>query len=429
MMETADKPAVQAGFGGLWHHADFMRLWIGQTISELGSRITRDGLPLAAVLVLNAQPSQIGVLTAVGSAMVLLTSLPAGVWVDRLRRRPIMIAADVGRALVLAMIPIAALTKQLRIELLYLVTALAGGLTVLFDAAYEAYLPSLVERENLVEGNSKLALSGSIAEVLGPGLAGFLIQLLTAPIAMLFDALSFVASVMSLLLLRKPEPPPVPIEARRPIGREMIDGLRFVMRDARLRAIALSGGTRSFFGSFIGVLYGLYAIRELHMGAAALGVTIAMGGVGSLIGAVLATRTGQRFGIGVTLIGTLLLSSLATFLIPLAGNIPTIAILLLMAGQLLGDTLQTIYGITSTSLRQTITPDRMLGRANTSLQVFIAGIGPIGALIGGALAEIIGVRSTLVVAALGLVLSTACVIFSPIRHLRDPLPHGPMIDV
>ncbi len=416
-METSEVMPARAG--SLWHHTDFMRLWIGQTISSLGSRITRDGLPLVAVLVLGATPSQMGVLSAVGSAAVLLTSLPAGVWVDRLRRRPIMIAADIGRAALLATIPIAAVTHQLHIEQLYLVIALTGALTVLFDVAYEAYLPSLVERQNLVEGNSKVALSDSIAEVLGPGLAGFLIQLLTAPIAMLFDALSFVASIVSLLFVRQREPPPAARHEYQPLAREMIDGLRFVFGDARLRAMALSGGIRSFFGSFFGVLYGLYAIRELGLSAAALGLTIAMGGVGSLIGSALAEKSVKGLGLGITLIGALLAGNLTGFLIPSAGGGPIVAMLMLMLAQLLGDALHTIYDITSLSFRQSITPDRMLGRANASLQMLIAGVGPIGALIGGGLAEAIGLRATLFVACLGILLSTGWVIFSPIRSVRD----------
>ncbi len=242
---------------GLWRHADFMRLWGGQTVSELGSRITRDGLPLVALLVLGATPLQMGVLAAVGATVVLLISLPAGVWVDRLRRKPIMIAADLGRGLVVASIPIAALTQRLSLEQLYVVVALNGGFTVLFDAAYEAYLPALISRDRLVDGNSKLALSSSMAEVLGPGLAGFLVQLLTAPIAMAVDALSFLASIGSLMLIRKPEPPPNPIETRRPLVHEMIEGVRWVWGDRRLRALALASGTRSFFGNFYAVLYSL----------------------------------------------------------------------------------------------------------------------------------------------------------------------------
>ncbi len=404
---------------GLWQQADFLRLWSGQTVSELGSRITRDGLPLVALLVLGASPSQMGVIAALGSAVVLLISLPAGVWVDRLRRKPIMIAADLGRALLVASIPIAALTQQLRLEQLYVVVALNGGLTVLFNAAYEAYLPSLIARENLVDGNSKLALSSSMAEVLGPGLAGFLVQWLTAPIAMAADAVSFLASIGSLVLIRTTEPPPAPIETRRHLAHEMIEGVRWVWGDRRLRALALAGGTRSFFGNFYAVLYSLYALRYLGLDAAALGVTIAMGGVGSLIGSALTDRVVRRFGLGRALIGSSVIGGALSFLIPLASGPVLIATLILMVSQLGGDAFNTLNGITSVSLRQAITPDRLLGRTSTSLQVMIAGVGPLGALLSGTLAETLGVRETLWLAAAGGLLSTGSLILSPIRHVHN----------
>ncbi len=201
---TNGKP--KSRFGGLWRHPDFMKLWAGQTISELGSRITRDGVPYTAVIVLNAPASQMGFLTAVGAASVLLFGLLAGVWVDRFRRRPIMIAADLARAVILASIPIAAYAHRLSMAQLYVVIALAGFCTVFFDVAYQSYLPSLVERENLLEGNSKLAMSASAAEIAGPSLTGILVQLITAPIAILFDAISFLISAASVILIRKPEP-------------------------------------------------------------------------------------------------------------------------------------------------------------------------------------------------------------------------------
>jgi predicted MFS family arabinose efflux permease len=349
----------------------------------------------------------------------LLISLPAGVWIDRLRRKPIMIADDLGRALVVASIPIAALAQRLSLEQLYVVVALNGGFTVLFEAAYEAYLPALISREKLVDGNSKLALSSSMAEVLGPGLAGFLVQLLTAPIAMAVDALSFLASIGSLMFIRQPEPPPGSLETRRHLVHEMIEGVRWVWNDRHLRALALAGGTRSFFGNFYAVLYSLYALRYLGLDAAALGATIAMGGVGSLIGSALTDRAVRRFGPGRVLIGSGVFAGILAFLIPLAGGPATIAMLILMLGQLGGDAFNTLNAITSISLRQALTPDRLLGRTSTSLQVMIAGVGPLGALLSGALAELIGVRETLVIAAAGVLLSTVWLIDSPIRQMRD----------
>lgn len=404
---------------GLWRNADFMRLWIGQTISELGSRITRDGIPLAAVLVLDASPAQMGLLTAVGSAPVLLLGLVAGAWVDRLRRRPIMIGADLGRAVLLFTIPLAAWFHRLGMPQLYVVIALSGILTVFFEIAYHSYFPSLVTREYIVEGNSKLAVSDSVAEVLGPGLAGFLIQLLSAPIAIFFDAISFLLSAFSLGLIQKIELRTGYKKSERSIGREIAEGLRLVFANPLLRAFALSTGTRNFFGNFIGTLYALFAIRILGMGPAALGLTIAMGGVGNLAGAFLVGPIVRRFGLGPALFGSLILGSLAVFLIPLAAGPLWMPVIFLVAAQFFGDALHTIYEVNEISLRQAITPDRILGRMNASMQFMLAGLAPLGAIAGGLLAENLGIRSTLFIASTGILLSTLWVFFSPIPRLRE----------
>ncbi|MEW5985918.1 MAG: MFS transporter [Chloroflexota bacterium] len=407
---------------GLWRHKDFARLWLGQTISELGSRITRDGVPLLAVITLGATPLQMGILSALGSVTIFLFGGIAGVWVDRLRRRPILIAADLGRAIVLATIPAAALLGVLRIEQLYAVIVLTGLFTVFFDVAYLAYLPALVEREHLVEGNSKLALSDSTAEVVGPGLTGVLIQAITAPMAILFDSLSFLASVVSLALIRKPEPPPASPAARQSLWREAREGFRFVLRTPILLALAGSEGTLNFFGAFFGVLYSLYAIRDLGMGAAALGLTIAMGGVGSFLGALLAGRLVSRLGLGVTLVSSLLLLALSAFLIPLARGPLVAAVTLMMAAQLFGDCFRAIYFIHEVSLRQAVTPDAFLGRAHATLKLLVAGVSPLGALVGGALGQAIGVRAALMVAAGGTLLATLWLFFSPVYKLQKQPP-------
>lgn len=404
---------------GLWRNPDFLKLWAGQTISELGSRITRDGLPLAAVLALGATPFQMGVLAAVGSAPVLLAGLVAGVWVDRLRRRPILIAADIGRAVLLAAIPLAALLGVLGIWQLYLVLALTGILTVLFDSAYVAYLPGLVERENVLEGNSKLALSSAAAEIAGPGAAGALIQALTAPVAILLDSISFLFSIFTLAAIRKPEPDPVAPVERGSFCREAADGLHATWNSGLLRAFLLAGGTRNFFGNFWAALYALFAIRELGMGPAALGLTIAMGGVGDLLGAVAAPRLVKHYGLGRTLILSFALSASAAFLIPLAGGTVLLAILMLMAAQLMGDMLRTVYEINSTSVRQAVTPDRLLGRTSASMQLLAAGVGPLGALAAGSLGQLVGLRATLAIAASGGLLAAGWLLAAPVRNLRE----------
>ncbi len=359
-----------------------------------------------------------GLLSAVGSAPILLVGLFAGLWVDRLRRKRLMIWSDIGRALLLASIPLAAAFDLLHIGQLYLVIALVGVLTVLFDVAYQAYLPSLVSRSHILEGNSKLALSGSFAELAGPGLAGFLVQALTAPVAILLDSISFLVSVLSLASIRKTEPLPQPVQVRGHWLVEIREGLHVVWSSPVLRSLAASAGTRSFFGNFIGVLYGLYAIRELGLGPALLGVTIAMGGAGDIVGSLLSTRIARSVGLGRTLIGSLFLASLATLLIPLAGGTVFSAAALLMVAQLLGDGFHTIFRINELSLRQAITPDRLLGRAAASFQLVVEGIGPVGALIGGLLGETLGVRTTLYIAAFGIFLSVLWIVLSPVRSIR-----------
>ena len=415
---TPSTPAPEPPLRSLWHHADFMKLWTGQSISEFGSRITREGLPLAAVINLAATPSQMGLLAAVASAPVLVFGLFAGVWVDRLRRRPIMIAADLGRALVLLVVPVAAVLGALRLELIFVVIAVAGTLSIFFDTAYRTYLPTLVERTQIVEGNSKLALSDSMAEVLGPGISGVLVQALTAPIAILFDALSFLVSALSVVLIGAPEPPPPSVAGRRPVLHEITEGLRALAAHPLLRTLALSAAMLSFFGNFFAGLYGLYSIRVLGMGPALLGLTVAVGGIGSLLGSLLAERTVRRLGLGPMFVVMLVVMGVTGLFIPLAGG-PLWQATLFMSLAQLGDSARTIYFIGEESLRQSITPQHLLGRVNASSQLLVAGVGPLGAILGGVLADSIGVRETLFVAALGPFMACLWVLFSPLRGLKS----------
>lgn len=411
-----DEPAAPKK--NLWHSPEFLKFWAGQTISELGSHITRDGLPLLAVITLGASASQMGLLNAVGSVPVIMFSLFAGVWVDRMRRRPLMITADIGRALLLGSIPLAAITGWLSMTQLFIVVPLAGILSIFFETAYHAYLPGLVERDNLVEGNSKLALSGSITEILGPGLTGMLVQTITAPLAIFFDAVSFIFSAISLASMHKPEQPTPPVEQRQAVFQEAREGLKAVFHNPVLRALALAATTTSFFGSFIGVLYALYAIRILKITPAALGFSIAVGGVSSLLGSLLAVPMAKALGLGRTLVIALWISALFTLLIPLAGSFPTLSLLLLILAQF-GDMMGTIYFINSMSLRQSITPDRLLGRVNASISLLAGGIGPLGALVGGLLGDRLGIQTTLIIAGGGLMLSGLWLLIGPILILSE----------
>ncbi|HEX5691808.1 MAG TPA: MFS transporter [Roseiflexaceae bacterium] len=399
----------------LWRHRDFMKLWSGQTISLFGSHIGGSALRFTAILFLGATPFQLGVLTAAQMAPALLLGLLAGVWVDRLRRRPILIAADLGRGLLLLSVPLAFALGLLRIEQLYVVAALAGALTIFFDVAYGAFLPTVIGREQLVEGNSKLGASDSLAEIAGPPAGGILVQLISAPLAILFDALSFFMSALAIWRIGAPEAAPLVSSASPNLRREVADGLRAVLHNPLLRPLLGAGVTLSLFGNIIGALYDLYLIRELGLSPALIGLTIGIGGVSALFGAFLAAPVVARFGIGPTLGGVLILKIGTISLLPLAHG--PYALAMLMIGQA-GDVLFAIYAIAETSLRQSIAPERMLGRINASFNVLITGAGLCGALLGGVLAESIGTRGALVVAAIGI--STAClwIVLSPLWRVR-----------
>jgi MFS family permease len=412
---TAKQAAVS-----LWRHPDFVKLWSGQTVSKFGSHITGIALPFTAVLTLAATPAQMGVLAALGSLPVLLIGLLAGAWVDRLRRRPLLIAADIGRALLLLSIPIAALVHALHIEHLYLVAVLAGALTVFFDVADPAFLPAIVPPERLVEGNSRLGASGSLAEIAGPSLAGGLVQWLSAPFAIAIDAATFIFSALCLGAIRTPEPEPAQPAERQSIGSEIVEGLRVVLRQPLLRALAGTMATFTFFGNFIGALYTIYLLRELHVPSAVVGVLIGLGGVGALVGALVAEPVVRRFGLGKTLISVMAFYGCTGLVIPLVGGPTFLAVGMLAIGQLVGDVAIAVYLINDISLRQSVIPSSMLGRANASMQVLERGIGPLGALLAGLLGGsiLLGMRGTILIGVLGVIASSLWLVFSPMRTLH-----------
>ena len=403
--------------GGLTRDRDFLKLWSGQAISKIGSTITSFGLPLTAASLLGASPLQMGILAGSSGIGVLVFGLFAGAWADRLRRRPILIAADLARAALLATIPLAAALHRLNMAHLYAVATLAGILTVLFDVSYQAYVPSLVNRDNLVEANSKLALTESIADVTGPALTGLLIQLITAPIAILLDALSFVCSAISVWLIRLPEPLPAAGLAPH-IGREIAEGGAASWRNPLLRALLQRAATGPFFLGFIGGLYFLFAVRELHITALLLGIVISVGGASNLIGALLAERLLQRLGLGRTLIGAAWMSVLSMLMVPLAHGPVALCTVFLIASQL-GDMAWPVFLINETSLRQAATPNHLLGRVNSASHLLFHAALALGAFAGGAIAQTIGIRQTMLIGVLGYLLSTVWLTFSPIRHLRQ----------
>ena len=404
---------------GLWHNRDFVKFWLGQTVSQFGSGITGIALPLTGVLLLAATPSQMGILSALDGAAVLAIGLFVGVWVDRIRRRPLLIATDLGRAFILSTVPLAALFGVLHIEQLYVVAALTGMLTVIFNVANQSFLPSLIPQTSLVEGNSKLGVSDSLAEIGGPAVAGPLVQLISAPFAVFFDALSFLFSAFCLGLIRKPEPPVAAAENREGIWYELVQGLREVLKNPLLRSLAGGVGAFNFFGNFVGALYALYVVRELHAAPLFLGFLIATGGVSALVGAFVAERIVRRFGLGLTAGATLFIYGATGLLIPLAAGPTAIALSFLFTSQLVGDASVSIHLIAEVSLRQSIVPGNMLGRTNASLQFLSQGVAPIGALLAGILGGLIGLRLTILIGVLGVMAAGGWLLLSPIRNISE----------
>jgi MFS family permease len=404
----------------LWRHADFLKLWAGQTVSELGSVVTRTAVPLVALLVLGAGPFEMALLVVSASLAVLIVGLFAGAWVDRLKRRPLLIWTDAIRALLLFSIPVAHVAGALRIEQLYLVMFVEGCLGSLFNAAYPAYVPSLIGVDRVVDGNSKLATSSSLAEIGGPGLAGALVQAFSAPFAILVDAVSFAVSAISLLLIRAPEPARPPRTAASPIRGEIVEGLQLVRRHRLLFPLALRSIIAHVAGSFYGVLYTIYLIQELHLDPLLLGIVISAGGVGSLVGSLFAARVIRRLGIGPALIWTAIGASALGILTPLAQGPVLIATLMVFIPQLVGDGLQTIEGVAEISLVQGTVPDRVLGRVNATLDVVSHGIAyPIGALAAAGLAGIIGVRGGIALGWAGMAISIILLVLSPLPRIRQ----------
>jgi MFS family permease len=417
-METLDAPKVAIGRSSFFLNRHFAWLWMGQTVSNFGSWITSNGLALTAVLILHATAFQMGLLAALGSVPVMLLGLLAGVWIDRLPRKRLLILADLGRMLLLLSIPLAALSGVLRIELLYMVIMLVGTLTVFFEIAHKSFLPALIAREQLAEGNSKLEASSALAEIAGPSLSGLLIQAISAPFAIVFDALSFLFSALCIGMIRVQEPANLPMERSQSIWREMQEGLQVLWHDGRLRALAISAGMRNFFGGAFATLYTFYVVRDLGVTPLVYGILVTMGGTGALLGALVAPRAARRFGPGKLLIVSLLIDGCMTLCIPLAAGPTLVVVTLLIVSQLVGDCGAVLHSVNEVSLRQTIVPERFLGRVNASMHFIGTGLGPIGAILAGVCSELVGVRPTLFIGAVGILCSFVCLLFSPVRTLE-----------
>jgi MFS family permease len=405
----------------LLRHGDFLRLWTGESVSLLGSQVSQLAIPLIAVSVLKATTFQVGLLNAVEMTPFILVSLLAGVWIDRIRRRPVLIVGDAGRAIVLLSIPAAYELGWLSVGQLYVVAFVTGVLTVFFDVAYQSYLPALIDRSQLVEGNAKLEMTQSGAMIAGPGLAGGLIQWLGAPVAILADAASFVVSALAVLTIRgreeRPARAPAP-EGTTRRGRtlsEIGEGLRYVLGHRYLRSIAGCTGTSNLFSSVGQAVIIVFMVRRLGLTAGTIGLIFAVANVGFLIGAVLSTRAAKWFGLGRTIIASSFLFSAGFFLVPWVHR--GSAVPFLIAGQLITAIGNPLYNINQVSLRQAITPHRLQGRMNATMRFLVWGTMPVGSILGGVLGTVLGLRTALWIAAGGGLTSILWVLFSPVRSL------------
>ena len=379
---------------GLWRHRDFLLLWSAQGISAVGSRITRTALPMAAILTVGASALDLGVLSVALTLPGVLVAWLAGGWVDRHRRKPLLIGADMMRAVALLTIPAAAMTGHLSLALLYAIAAIVGVFSVLFTVADHVLITDLVAPKRLLDANGKREAADAVAEITGPALGGALVAWLTAPIAIAVDSATFIASALLIGGIRRRETIAAPAAATSFVDDVRV-GLHVVWRDRAIRALLLATGTLTLCFSFMASLYTLYALRDLSLTPAQLGLVIGCGGIGGLAGATLAAPVVRRYGVRRVLIGALLLGGAMQILVPLAPPVPAIAMTFLIATQLIGDGALTVYLINEATLRQRLLPPEALGRAAATWAVVTGLLTPTGALLGAALAETIGLRPTL----------------------------------
>jgi hypothetical protein len=410
-------------FRGLWRSTDFRKLWLSLTITSFGAQITNLALPLTAALLLNATPMQMGILVALETLPFALVSLHAGVLLDRVRKLPVIIVADLGRGIALLAIPIAAWLGSLSIEILFAVGFLCGVQNVVGGAAYQVLLAQMAGRKRLVEANAKVALGETSAALIGPGLAGGLIHALTAPFAIALDAITFFVS--ALMLRRIVARNDVPNRsAGAGIWIEIGEGLKLVWQNRTLWGLAWLAGTWQFLHHMQIAVLILFATREIGLSAGAIGVAYACGGLGCVLASMSAQRLSARFGIGPVIVHGLILTAFGWQAFGLIGGAQWMATLALGVAMLVFDFGAVLYGINYLALRQAITPDRLLGRMTATMRFLTVTSAPLGSLVGGALATAIGLRGTLLtVGILGLVLSGAAVLWSPVRRHRTlPAP-------
>ncbi|MFB7495949.1 MFS transporter [Streptomyces sp. NPDC056161] len=412
----------------LWRDGDFRRLWVGQTASQLGEHASLVVLPLFAVLTLDAGAGQLGALRAVGQAPILLLSLFAGAWVDRWRTRTLMVLSDAGRALALGAAAVAGLLGGLGLPALLVVAFAVGALSVFFDVAYQASSVRLVRRDQLVRANSALEGSRSAAQIGGPALGGALVSVLSAPVAAASAAVFFALSFLSIRRIGRresipehPEHPEHPERAPR-VWRRIHEGLRFVAGDTSLRTVCLASAAFQFFFAAVMTVYLLFLPRDLHLSGTAVGLALAATGPGALLGSLLAARLPGRFGHGAVLVTAAVLGDGVFLFVPALHGSSAVTVPALLTVNFVFGTFSQLVNVTIMAVRQTVTPDGMQGRAAATINFVGMGLTPLGSLLGGFVAEAWGTRTSLLVTAVGMLLSPALMALSPLARLGRTLP-------
>jgi predicted MFS family arabinose efflux permease len=408
---------------GLWRHHVFQRFWAAQTISLFGTQVTALALPLCAIVLLSATPVQMGVLGAAQVAPYLFFGLPFGAWVDRRRRLPVMIGCDLGRALLLCAVPLAAVVGSLSMELLYVIAFAVGTLTTVYEVAYFAALPSLVGGEELLEGNAKLETTRSLALTAGPSVGGVLVQLLSAPIAILADVLSYLASAALTLRIRGDERARA-VEPRRHLLREMAEGVATTMRSPLLRALVAANASFNFGVTAAYTVFLVFATRELGLDAAVIGLILSLGTPGVLIGAVLTPRLSTHLGIGRTMVVAEVIGALGWFVVSIASGPLWLAAAMVALGRALYSFCVPMANVPTLSILQLSTPPRLLARVTATVRIFTRGSVPLGALVGGVVGETLGLRPALAMGGIFLTVSVVILLLSPIRDMRWPAKNG-----
>ena len=425
----ASDQAVQSGQAaqprGVFANPDFTRLWAGQTVSLIGTQVTQFTMPLVAVLTLNATVLEVGVLNSLRFVPVLLLSVFAGVWLDRRKRRPVLIVCALGNAVLIGLVPVAAATGQLSIGLLYAVNGLVGTLNMIFDVGALSYVPFLVERDRLSEANARLQVSSAVAGISGPGLAGLLVGLITAPVTLTVDAVSYLASAIGLISVTRREPDPEPVPPGFSVRRSIAEGFQTVFGSPLLRSlITQSTALNLFFGSFI-TIFVVYAVRTVHLSTLELGIVIGASAVGGLAGALLATRARKALGFGKAMAVTTIGVSAAPLLllVPRHASVPTVIIM--VAAQLGYGSSISAFNVNAITLRQVVTPTRLLARMNATYRMLIWGAPPVGAVAGGLLGSAVGLRAALVISLIAMTSPILWIFFSPVFRLSE-MPTGPL---